>query len=77
VATLAVAKPVSRCVLVGGTPEAASFLTVTLSADHRVVDGVDAARWLQHFKALLEAPQALFASSPTQPQSSDQEKGGR
>ncbi|GBG25806.1 Dihydrolipoyllysine-residue acetyltransferase component of pyruvate dehydrogenase complex, mitochondrial [Hondaea fermentalgiana] len=31
-------------------------MTVTLSSDHRVVDGAVGARWLQHFKTLLESP---------------------
>jgi len=33
-----------------------NFLTVTLSADHRVVDGAVGAQWLQAFKALIENP---------------------
>jgi len=32
------------------------MLTVTLSADHRVVDGAVAARWLQHFRDYMEDP---------------------
>lgn len=36
-----------------------SVLNVTLSVDHRPVDGVLAAKWLQHFKKLVENP-ALF-----------------
>jgi pyruvate dehydrogenase E2 component (dihydrolipoamide acetyltransferase) len=69
VATLAVARPVNRCVFVNGAAAPVSFMTVTLSADHRVVDGADAARWLEHFKASIEDPQTLFASSPMQFQS--------
>ncbi|KAH9254235.1 hypothetical protein BASA81_007836 [Batrachochytrium salamandrivorans] len=30
--------------------------TVTLSCDHRVVDGAVGAQWLQHFKSLVEKP---------------------
>ncbi|XP_023032337.1 dihydrolipoyllysine-residue acetyltransferase component of pyruvate dehydrogenase complex, mitochondrial isoform X3 [Drosophila willistoni] len=33
-----------------------NLLTVTLSADHRVVDGAVAARWLQHFRDFIEDP---------------------
>ncbi|XP_017069885.2 LOW QUALITY PROTEIN: dihydrolipoyllysine-residue acetyltransferase component of pyruvate dehydrogenase complex, mitochondrial [Drosophila eugracilis] len=33
-----------------------NVLTVTLSADHRVVDGAVAARWLQHFRDYVEDP---------------------
>jgi pyruvate dehydrogenase E2 component (dihydrolipoamide acetyltransferase) len=34
----------------------ATVMTVTLSCDHRVVDGATGARWLQAFKALIEDP---------------------
>merc|ERR1712136_542459 len=35
---------------------AATMVSVTLSCDHRVVDGAVGARWLQHFKKYLEDP---------------------
>jgi pyruvate/2-oxoglutarate dehydrogenase complex dihydrolipoamide acyltransferase (E2) component len=35
---------------------AATMLSVTLSCDHRVVDGAVGARWLQHFKTFIEDP---------------------
>ncbi len=35
-------------------------LQVTLSADHRVTDGAEAARWLQVFRSLIEAPVHLL-----------------
>jgi pyruvate dehydrogenase E2 component (dihydrolipoamide acetyltransferase) len=34
-------------------------MQVTLSADHRVTDGAEAARFLQAFKAALEQPMRL------------------
>lgn len=34
-------------------------LKVTLSADHRVTDGAEAARWLQVFREMIEAPLRL------------------
>ncbi|SPP82010.1 blast:Dihydrolipoyllysine-residue acetyltransferase component of pyruvate dehydrogenase [Drosophila guanche] len=37
-----------------------NLLTVTLSADHRVVDGAVAARWLQHFRDYIEDPQNMI-----------------
>eukprot|EP01087_Luapelamoeba_hula_P021602 TRINITY_DN758_c0_g1_i1.p1 TRINITY_DN758_c0_g1~~TRINITY_DN758_c0_g1_i1.p1 ORF type:complete len:698 (-),score=174.02 TRINITY_DN758_c0_g1_i1:15-2108(-) len=36
--------------------EEASYLTVTLSCDHRVVDGAVGAEWLQSFKSYMEDP---------------------
>lgn len=38
----------------------ASILTVTLSSDHRVVDGADAAQWGQHFKKYIENPELML-----------------
>lgn len=35
-------------------------MRVTLSADHRVTDGAEAARWLQHLRTYLEHPVRLF-----------------
>jgi pyruvate dehydrogenase E2 component (dihydrolipoamide acetyltransferase) len=35
------------------------LMTATLSADHRVVDGAQAARFLQSFREMLEAPEGL------------------
>jgi pyruvate dehydrogenase E2 component (dihydrolipoyllysine-residue acetyltransferase) len=60
VAILATARPVERWVGSGEAPERASLLTATLSADHRAVDGVDAARFLQTFKQAMEDPETLL-----------------
>jgi pyruvate dehydrogenase E2 component (dihydrolipoamide acetyltransferase) len=38
----------------------ANVLTVTLSSDHRVVDGADAATWGQHFKKYIENPELML-----------------
>ena len=38
------------------------MMTVSLSADHRVTDGAEAARFFRTLKDLLEAPEALAAS---------------
>jgi pyruvate dehydrogenase E2 component (dihydrolipoamide acetyltransferase) len=43
----------------GDSIETGMRLKVTLSADHRVTDGVEAARWLQAFRAILEHPLQL------------------
>lgn len=46
------------------TPEdqfrVASVMAVTLSSDHRVVDGADAAQWGQHFKKYIESPELML-----------------
>ena len=55
-AILAVGRVAPRVVTDGDGIEIKSIMTVTLSADHRVVDGASAARFLQHVKRLLEAP---------------------
>ncbi len=38
----------------------ATVMTVTLSADHRVVDGAVGAEWLQAFKGYIEAPVTML-----------------
>ncbi|WP_066454098.1 pyruvate dehydrogenase complex dihydrolipoamide acetyltransferase [Castellaniella caeni] len=38
----------------------ASMMTVTLSVDHRAIDGALAARWLKVFKRLIEAPMSIL-----------------
>lgn len=37
----------------------ASMMNVTLSCDHRVVDGAIAAKWLENFKDVIENPLSL------------------
>jgi pyruvate dehydrogenase E2 component (dihydrolipoamide acetyltransferase) len=39
-----------------GKPALKSFMTLTLSADHRVVDGANAAQFLADLRSLLEDP---------------------
>jgi len=38
----------------------ASIMAVTLSCDHRVVDGAVGAKWLQHFKSYIEDPMSML-----------------
>ena len=45
-----------RPVVRGDQLAIASVMTVTLTCDHRVVDGAVGARWLQAFRALIEDP---------------------
>ncbi|MGA0600641.1 pyruvate dehydrogenase complex dihydrolipoamide acetyltransferase [Caulobacter sp. KR2-114] len=45
-----------RPVVRGDQLAIATVMTVTLTCDHRVVDGATGARWLQAFKAMIEDP---------------------
>jgi len=55
-AILAVGSVIPRPVVVDGEVKVAERMRVTLSADHRVLDGATAARFLQRFKVFLEQP---------------------
>ncbi len=57
---LAVGAGEKRPVVRDGALAVATVMTVTLSVDHRVVDGALGARFLQAFKALIEDPLALL-----------------
>ncbi|MFN4000608.1 dihydrolipoamide acetyltransferase family protein [Microcella sp.] len=48
-------------VVVDGVLEVGTVMTVTLSADHRVLDGALAARWLAAFVARIENPVSILA----------------
>ncbi|WP_136707228.1 dihydrolipoamide acetyltransferase family protein [Agromyces sp. H66] len=48
-------------VVVDGALEVGTIMTVTLSADHRVLDGALAARWLSAFVARIEHPLTILA----------------
>jgi len=56
-AILAVGAAQARAVVVDGQLTVATMMTVTLSADHRAIDGAVAARWLAAFQQHLENPQ--------------------
>jgi pyruvate dehydrogenase E2 component (dihydrolipoamide acetyltransferase) len=60
-AILAVGAARSEPVVVDGRVEAGMVLRVTLSVDHRPVDGATAARWMAAFLGLLEAPVRILA----------------
>ena len=45
-----------RPVVKDGALAVATVMTVTLTCDHRVVDGALGAEWLQHFKRYVESP---------------------
>jgi pyruvate dehydrogenase E2 component (dihydrolipoamide acetyltransferase) len=60
-AVLAVGSVIPRPVVVGGEVRVADRVRVTLSADHRVIDGAVAARFLQRYKVFLEQPLHLVS----------------
>ena len=39
--------------------ESAHIMNVTLSCDHRAIDGVLGAKWLKSFREALESPESL------------------
>jgi pyruvate dehydrogenase E2 component (dihydrolipoamide acetyltransferase) len=59
-AILAVGAGEQRPVVVDGALAVATLMTVTLSADHRAVDGAVGARWLQSFKGFIEYPVTML-----------------
>ena len=59
-AILAVATGAKRPVVRNDELAIATVMTVTLSVDHRVVDGALGATWLKTFKSMLEEPLNLM-----------------
>lgn len=58
---LAVGKGEPRMVVKNGAPVVATMMSVTLSCDHRAVDGALGAELLAAFKDVIEQPMGLFA----------------
>jgi pyruvate dehydrogenase E2 component (dihydrolipoamide acetyltransferase) len=63
-AILAVGKALPRAVVRNGQIVAATTMKLTLSADHRVTDGAEVARYLQEVKRLLETPDLVVRGTP-------------
>jgi pyruvate dehydrogenase E2 component (dihydrolipoamide acetyltransferase) len=59
-AILAVAAGEQRPVVRDGQLAVATVMTVTLSVDHRVIDGALAAEWIAAFKSLVQDPLSLM-----------------
>lgn len=57
---LAVGAISPKLVMVDGEVKESNFMKVTLSCDHRVVDGASGAKFLQTLKAILEEPMRLI-----------------
>jgi pyruvate dehydrogenase E2 component (dihydrolipoamide acetyltransferase) len=60
-AILSVGAGDKRPVVKGDQLVIATVMTVTLTCDHRVVDGAIGARWMQAFKPLIEDPLTMLA----------------
>jgi pyruvate dehydrogenase E2 component (dihydrolipoamide acetyltransferase) len=60
VAILAVGAALERPVVKNGQVVVGHVMTMTMSSDHRVIDGAMAARYLASVKAMLEKPAALL-----------------
>jgi 2-oxoisovalerate dehydrogenase E2 component (dihydrolipoyl transacylase) len=61
VAIIAVNKVKETPIVEGGQIKIAKMMNLSISCDHRVVDGWDAASFMQELKAMLEAPLRLLA----------------
>jgi pyruvate dehydrogenase E2 component (dihydrolipoamide acetyltransferase) len=59
-AILSVGVGEKRAVVRGDQLAIATVMSVTLTCDHRVVDGAIGARWLEAFKALIEEPLTMI-----------------
>jgi pyruvate dehydrogenase E2 component (dihydrolipoamide acetyltransferase) len=57
---LGLGKAEPRPVANAGSIEIATMMTCTLSADHRVLDGATAARFLAEFKKIIEHPVTML-----------------
>lgn len=60
-AILAIGAGEQRWLVENGEGVAATLVTVTLSSDHRVIDGALGARWLQAFKGYVEKPMSMLS----------------
>jgi pyruvate dehydrogenase E2 component (dihydrolipoamide acetyltransferase) len=59
-AILAVGAGEQRAIVRDGKMEIATVMTVTMSCDHRVIDGATGARFLQAFKGFIEEPASML-----------------
>jgi pyruvate dehydrogenase E2 component (dihydrolipoamide acetyltransferase) len=57
---LAVGAGEERAIVKDGKVEAATLMTVTMSCDHRVVDGATGAKFLQTFRQFIEEPASML-----------------
>lgn len=64
VAIIAPNKLVDRVVVIDRTPAVRTMMNVSSAFDHRIIDGHDAARFIQAMRGLLERPACLFIAAP-------------
>jgi pyruvate dehydrogenase E2 component (dihydrolipoamide acetyltransferase) len=57
---IAVGAGEERAIVINGKIEVATMMTVTMSCDHRVVDGATGAKFLQTFKKFIEEPASML-----------------
>ena len=56
----AIINPPQVAILAVGAVQKSGIMQLTLSADHRAVDGADAAKFLQRLKLYLEQPELML-----------------
>ena len=59
-AILAIGAGEERVIVKNGQMRTANMMTVTMSVDHRAIDGAVGAEYLQVFKKLIESPMTLI-----------------
>lgn len=59
-AILAVGATIEKPVVKNGVVQSAPIMQVTLSVDHRIIDGTMSGTWLSHFKQALEQPAIIL-----------------
>lgn len=59
-AILSVGAILERMRVIDGKPEVRNVMNLTITLDHRVMDGVEGAKFLQNLKALLEEPSLML-----------------
>ncbi len=59
-AVLAVSSTKDRVIVADGQTQIAPMMSVTLSVDHRIIDGIMSANFLKYFKEALEMPALLM-----------------
>ncbi len=64
-AILGIGKMIQKPIVKEGRIQIAPLMILSLTHDHRIMDGVDAANFLAEMKSLLENPYPLFNVNPT------------